>query len=175
MKTLVLIFSLTVILYAFTHDSLVKIYENHFDKNRLYEVKEIEKHYFIINSTPFMDRQAQKQLILLSKALLLRYYQTEDKNITGLELKEFKKGLTWKKDSRLFMLCYIEKNNIKKTYTKADNTMQNIIHEEIQKFENIKDKNLTIHQQLKGLYFQNGNFEKYNQEMDLIMEMKFDE
>ena len=172
---MILFFLLTLLsLFAFSQRDLISIYENNFSTDELLKVKEINNHYFIVSSTIKFDRRNNNKLNLISKAILFQYLKNQDIKIKGLELKQFQNALSWEKNHREYLFNFIKKENVNPLYELNISEENNIILEEIKLLEELKDKNETIHQQLKSLYFQKADIENYNREMDMIMKLKYE-
>jgi hypothetical protein len=175
-----IIFSLLFVfinLSAFSTKDLIELYENNFKEDKLLQVKEIDNYYFIVSSSiPFSDRKDTNKLELLSKFLLFKYLKEKDKKIESLELTKFKTALSWQKSSKKYLFSFIKKDNVKSIYLKnKDTTLQLTLDNEIKTLEDFKDKNITIYEQLKELYYQNADMDNYNKQMDSIMKVKFNE
>jgi len=113
MKIFILYLSLLSILYGFSKQELIQIYENNFSANE--NVKIINNYYFILSSDviyKFNKRVNMERLRLKSKSLLLSFLQNKFKNTKSFTLKELSQGMYWKKENKYYLFSFIKKSNI---------------------------------------------------------------
>lgn len=174
MKIIFLLLFISLTLFGYTQKDLASLYESNYTKDEYLKVKIIEDNYFVVSSSIKLGRTSNRRLTTIAKRLLFKYIKKSDKDINSLELQQFQSGLVWSTEHKNFMLSYIKKENVIKIYT-SNNEIQNntILQDEIKTLENLKDKNIQIHKQLKSLYFQNGDIDNYNKQIEIIMNLKF--
>ena len=167
---------LTLNLLAFSQKD-VDIYENNFSQNKLLEVKEINDSYYIISSRLIFDEKSNvPKLTLISKAILFQYLKKKDKKTESVILKEFQTSFSWKKNKKEYLFSFIKKDNVTLIYTKnKKKENKSILYEEIERLEEIENKNILIYEELKSLYLQIADIKNYNIQIDKIMEIKFNE
>ena len=161
------------ILQAATLENLKK----HFVPGKYYQVQQDEKKYYILTSSPFKDAYARKNLSLMSKAALFKFISKIDKEVTGLDIREFGIKYFYEEKKRLFAISIVEKNNVVLRYEKSQckGKYTASILEEIAKLEDIDPKTKVIHEQLKELYFLDGDIDNYEKQSDILMEIIFNE
>lgn len=172
---IILILSVFVLnTYGFSQEELKQIYKKEFQPTEHFVVKEIDEYYFILSSTKSNNRK--NILPLVSKGLLLKHYQKKDLKIEELKLQAFVSSLTWNKKDRTYLLSFIKKEKVKPIYRCfPKETNSTLIINKIKILKNIKNKTIQTHQSLKKLYFLNKDMKNYNKEVNLLMELKFND
>lgn len=154
----------------------VNDYKKYFDLTKPYQIKEEEGNYYILVSSPFLDADARRGMILISKAILFKFLKENDKNLTSIDIERFTPEISWENNGRLFLVSIVNKKNIKRYYNEAYPTeYHNAVLSEIKQLVSIPQKNKDIHERLKELYFLIGDFDNYNKEVDIIMDIIFNE
>lgn len=150
--------------------------KSHFEFGKNYQVKEVADMYYILSSSPFKDAQSRRNLAQLSKAALFKYLNNKDQNITGLQIREFRVKYFYEENGRLFAISTLEKINIIRLFDKnnRDEFTESILAE-IAKLEATNQKDQTIHEQLKELYFLIGDIDNFDKQTDRLMELKFND
>ncbi len=166
------------ILPAWSLSSLevVKLYENNFKRDTILEVKELDGYYIILSSTINFGIDESRKLNLIAKYLILKHLKKNNKKITAITLHGFSNAAQWKNEDRLYLLSFVKQNGVETDYApvkKREN--RSILDDEIALLEQSRNKDEVIHRQLKNLYFQKGDMENYNREVDILMDKKFNE
>ena len=174
MKIVLLFTLLFSVLMALSSIEAIKLYEKNFTKDALLEVKKLDGYYIVLSSTINFGIDESRKLNLIAKYLILEYLKKNDKKITSLTLHGFQNAAQWKTEDRLYLLSFVKQEEVKPDYTPTKKIeKESILDEEIALLEQSKNKDEVIHRQLKNLYFQKGNMENYNREVDILMNIKF--
>jgi len=176
MRIALLFFLLFSNLIALSSVEAVKIYEKNFKKDTILEVKELDGYYIVLSSTINFGIDENRKLNLIAKHLILKHLKKNDKKITAITLHGFRNAAQWKSEDRLYLLSFVKQEGVGPDYTPVKKREdKSILDDEIILLEQSRNKDEVIHEQLKNLYFQKGDMENYNKEVDILMDKKFNE
>ncbi len=174
MKIVLLFPLLFSALMALSSAEAIKLYEKNFTKDTVLEVKRLDGYYIILSSTIDFGISENRKLNLIAKYLILKHLKKSDKKITAITLHGFQNAAQWKDEDRLYLLSFVKQEQVKPDYTPTKKIeKRSILDDEITLLEQSRNKDEIIHQQLKSLYFQKGDMENYNREVDILMNIKF--
>jgi hypothetical protein len=169
-----LLLLISSMLFPFSSADIIQLYKKNFTQKELLKIKQVDGYYIILSSTIDFGQNESQKLNLIAKRLILRFLKKNDKRINSLIIQNFQNAITWKKTNHIYLLSFVKIDNVISKYeTLNDSNQSSILENEVKYLENIKDKTLPIHQQLKSLYFQKGDMENYGKEIDILMEYKF--
>jgi len=77
-----------------------------------------ENYYVTLISSKFVENKSKlirikKKLDLLSKSLLLKHIRKTNKKADRIQTRGWLNGLEWSKDNRIYLLSYVDKENVK--------------------------------------------------------------
>lgn len=174
MKIVLLFTLLFSVLMALSSIEAIKLYEKNFTKDALLEVKKLDGYYIVLSSTINFGINENRKLNLIAKHLILKHLKKSDKKITAITFHGFQNAAQWKTEDRLYLLSFVKKEEVKPDYTPTKKIEKgSILDDEITLLEQSRNKDEVIHKQLKNLYFQKGDMENYNREVDTLMNIKF--
>jgi len=166
MKKRLFLIIFPILLFSFSKEKAIKIYQRYFrDSNG--SVKLINNKYFILANSPF------KKYILLHAKLSLMKYIKKKFHKNEVIFKHFTPLIQWKKNNNHYIFCVIDKKNI--IFINNKNKKNYKFYQDLNKIiEKLKNSNkLEDLKILSEIYLYLGNFKKYNETLDKIIEIKF--